>query len=154
METPLIEDLVSAGGPGLIIPAVMFILVLYGARGFFGWHGRRSQNRKEFLDLWTSERISDDLWLEVTVRHLFGTYLPAHVIRTALRHPSSAQALLDLSALWPLLHYDADSRTVRWRSERGNPPIFSSRQKWSYAAMASFMAGVTPPSAMFGRSWL
>ena len=36
----------------------------------------------------------------------------------------------------------------------GNPPIFSSRQKWSYAAIASFCIGVMPPSAMFGRSWL
>ena len=36
----------------------------------------------------------------------------------------------------------------------GNPPIFSSCQKWSYAAIASLMAGVMPPSAMFGRSWL
>ena len=36
----------------------------------------------------------------------------------------------------------------------GNPPAFSGRQKWSYAAIASFMAGVMPPSAMLGRSWL
>lgn len=118
METPLITDLVSAGGAGLLIPAVLFVLVHYGARGLFGWHGRRSRNRKEFLDLWTSERIDDDLWLEVTVRHLFGRYLPAHVIRTALQHPASAQSLLDLSDLWPLLRYDADSKTVRWKNAR------------------------------------
>ncbi len=37
---------------------------------------------------------------------------------------------------------------------RGNPPAFSEQQKWSYAAIASLMAGVMPPSAMFGRSWL
>ena len=36
----------------------------------------------------------------------------------------------------------------------GSPPIFSSRQKWSYAAKANFCMGVMPPSAMFGRSWL
>lgn len=36
----------------------------------------------------------------------------------------------------------------------GNPPVFSSRQKWSYAAIANFCIGVMPPSAMFGRSWL
>lgn len=40
------------------------------------------------------------------------------------------------------------------RALDGNPPIFSSRQKWSYAAIASFCIGVMPPSAMFGRSWL
>ncbi|WP_236494177.1 hypothetical protein, partial [Xanthomonas phaseoli] len=37
---------------------------------------------------------------------------------------------------------------------RGNPPAFSVRQKWSYAAIANFIAGVIPPSAMLGRSWL
>jgi hypothetical protein len=36
----------------------------------------------------------------------------------------------------------------------GNPLIFSSRQKWTYAAIANFCIGVMPPSAMFGRSWL
>ena len=36
----------------------------------------------------------------------------------------------------------------------GNPPAFSGCQKWSYAAIASFIAGVMPPSAMLGRSWL
>lgn len=36
----------------------------------------------------------------------------------------------------------------------GNPPDFSGRQKWSYAAIANFIAGVMPPSAMLGRSWL
>ncbi len=37
---------------------------------------------------------------------------------------------------------------------QGNPHAFSGRQKWSYAASASFCIGVMPPSAMFGRSWL
>ncbi len=34
------------------------------------------------------------------------------------------------------------------------PPRFKGRRKWSYAARASFCAGVMPPSAMFGRSLL
>ena len=36
--------------------------------------------------------------------------------------------------------------------EQGNPPTFSGHQKWSYAAIANFCAGVMPPSAIFGRS--
>lgn len=35
-----------------------------------------------------------------------------------------------------------------------NPLAFSGCKKWSYAAIASFIAGVMPPSAMLGRSWL
>ncbi len=52
------------------------------------------------------------------------------------------------------------TRTRRVRSygwpltNSGNPPAFSVRQKWSYAAIANFIAGVIPPSAMLGRSWL
>lgn len=145
----MITDLVSAGGTGLLIPAVLFVLVLYGARGLFGWHGRRSQNRKEFLDLWTSERIDDDLWLEVTVRHLFGTYLPAHVIRTALRHPSSAQSLLDLSDLWPLLRYDAGSKTVRWKSARHRHLTRRSITRYAPLIRYSLLAGLASGAGLF-----
>lgn len=34
---------------------------------------------------------------------------------------------------------------------QGNPPVFSSRQKWNYAANANFCIGVMPPSARSGR---
>lgn len=77
--------------------------------------GRRSQQRREFLEHWDPKRIDDDLWLEVTIRHLYGTHLPAHVIRTALAHPHASQALLDLSDLWPFFRYDAQTRTVAWQ---------------------------------------
>lgn len=36
----------------------------------------------------------------------------------------------------------------------GNPPDFKGRLEWSYAASASVIDGVIPPSAMFGRSLL
>jgi hypothetical protein len=39
-----------------------------------------------------------------------------------------------------------------WHDVLGNPPIFSSRQKWSQLTSISFCMGVMPPSAMFGRS--
>ncbi|WP_244220682.1 RHS repeat domain-containing protein [Xanthomonas vasicola] len=43
---------------------------------------------------------------------------------------------------------------LSYDAQGGNPPAFSVRQKWSYAAIANFIAGVIPPSAMLGRSWL
>ena len=52
-----------------------------------------------------------------------------------------------------VLHYESFSQRAESFFE-GNPPIFSSCQKWSYAAKANFCLGVMPPSAMFGRSWL
>lgn len=114
----MIRDIVDAGGPGLLVPAVLFLLILYVTRGIFGLHGRKGQHRKEFLELWDPAKATDDLWLEVAVRHQFGTYLPAPVIRIALQHPASGQSLIDLSELWPLLHYDPSTQTVRWRKAR------------------------------------
>ena len=120
--TDMLKDVIAAGGSGLLIPAVLFAVVLYVVRGLFGLHGRKSQHRREFLERWDPGRIEDGLWLEVTVRQLYGAYLPAHVIRTALAQPHASLALIELSELWPLLHYDPDSRTVRWRHRRHRHP--------------------------------
>ncbi len=102
-------ELVDIGGIGFIIPVVLGLVVLHLARGLFGMHGRRHQSRKEFLELWDETRAHDDLWLETIVRHLIGTYLPAHVIRLALTCPDKVQSLFDLSELWPLLRYDREA---------------------------------------------
>jgi len=118
----MIKELVEAGGSGYLIPVVLFVLVLYAFRGLFGLHGRRSQHRKEFLALWDSAHSQDDMWLEVAIRHLFGTYLPARVIRLALAQPDKSQALLDLSDLWSLIRFDPDSQTVSWLHKRHQTP--------------------------------
>lgn len=112
------SEILAAGGREYLIPAVLFLVILYAARGLFGLHGRRSQQRKEFLELWMTSRIQDDLWLEVAIRHLFGTFLPAPIIRLALRQADQGQALLELCELWPLLHFDRDSKQVRWLHDR------------------------------------
>lgn len=114
----LIRDVIAAGGAGFFIPVVLFALLLYAVRGLFGLHGRRSQHRREFLEHWDHKRIDDDLWLEVTIRHLYGTHLPAHVIRSALAHPHTSQALLDLSELWDFFDYDPETRAVAWKHKR------------------------------------
>ena len=77
------KELIEVGGANFLIPAVLSILVFYAIRGLFGLHGRRSQHRKEVLELWDGARSQDDVWLEIVVRHLVGVYLPAHAIRLA-----------------------------------------------------------------------
>ncbi len=118
----MLNELIKMGGAGFLIPAVLSVVVLYAIRGLFGWQGQRSQHRKAFLELWDEARQQDDLWLEVAVRHWLGTYLPAHVIRLALSQPDKSLSLIELSELWPLLHYDRDARTVRWLHRRHNTP--------------------------------
>ncbi|GEM_PF-1288391 len=154
------SDLVSAGGPGLLIPVVLFGLLLYAVRGLFGLHGRRSQHRREFLEHWDRQRIDDDLWLEVTIRHLYGTSLPAHVIRAALAHPHASQALFDLSELWELLDYDAETRCVRWRHARhGRPGVRRFLRYWPefrYAlfALVAVLAGYIATRASGVGQWV
>lgn len=114
------SEILAIGGSAYLIPAVFFVLVLYVARGLFGLHGRRGQHRKEFLELWDTARTQDDLWLEVAVRHLCGAYLPAYVIRLALKQPDHAQSLFDLAELWPLFRFDREARTVSWQHQRHN----------------------------------
>lgn len=116
------KELIEIGGAGFLIPAVFSVLVLYAARGLFGWYGHRSQHRKEFLELWEQARHQDDLWLEVAVRHWLGTYLPAHVIRLAMSQPDKSQSLIELSELWPLFRYDRDARSVGWLHKRHQTP--------------------------------
>lgn len=118
----MLKDIIAVGGSQLLIPAVLFIVVLYAIRGIAGLHGRRSQNRKEFLELWDCDRSQDDLWLEVAIRHLFGTYLPARVIRLAMTQPNRSQALLDLSEIWPFFQFDSTSQKVHWLHKRHDSP--------------------------------
>lgn len=130
------KELLAAGGSAFLIPAVLFGLILYATRGLFGLHGRRSQQRKEFLELWTGAQDKDDLWLEVAIRHLFGTYIPAHVIRLALNQADKNQSLRDLSELWPLLRFDEATNTTSWRN-RTNGSL-SYRKFKRYALLSSY----------------
>ena len=113
-EETALDKILEMGGPGFFIPAVLSVLVLYATRGLFGLHGRRSQQRKEFLELWDSARSQDNFWLEVVVKHLIGVYLPAHVIRLALAQPNRSDALFELAELWPLWRYRPDAEKVEW----------------------------------------
>lgn len=111
----MLEEVIKAGGGSFLIFGVVVALGFYAVRGVFGLHGRRGQHRKEFLELWSDGRERDALWLQMAVRHVFGTYLPTPVIRLALSRPDSAQSLADLSSLWALLIYDSATQKVAWR---------------------------------------
>ncbi|WP_157499249.1 hypothetical protein [Lysobacter sp. Root604] len=110
----MLQDIIKAGGTSFLIFGVVFAIGLYAVRGLHGLQGRRGQHRREFLELWADGRPRDALWLQVAVRHAYGTHLPAPVIRLGLTRPDSSQALVDLSELWDLFHYDSDTQTVRW----------------------------------------
>lgn len=137
----MIEKLLDVGGQQLILPILIAIAGLYAARGLLGLHIRMAQRRKEFLELWNSDRSSDDLWLQVAIRHLYGCYLPASVIRRIMRWPDAAESLLAISELWPMLAVDVQTARVDWKSSRyeraGNIWLERILMLGSYAVLAT-----------------
>jgi hypothetical protein len=153
-----VKEILEAGGGTFLLPSVLFVLVLYAVRGVFGLHGRRGQHRREFLELWDESRAADDLWLEVAVRHLFGTFLPARVIRLALDQPDRSRSLADLCGLWDLLTFNPHDQTVRWapalkvsvaRSRFGRSLCFAA---YMSCALAALLAGAV--AAHYGHTSL
>lgn len=144
----------------MLIPIVLFALLTYAVRGLFGLHGRRSQHRREFLEHWDQKRADDDLWLEVTIRHLHGTHLPAHVIRCALTHPHTSQALLDLSEIWPFFDYDPKAQRVSWQDKRRrNRGLRAALRFWPFlryflCAGALFAAGYIATHTSGWNQWI
>jgi hypothetical protein len=154
-DAPL-DKIIEIGGAGFLIPVVLSVLALYAIRGLFGLHGRRSQHRKEFLELWDSARSQDDFWLEVIVKHLVGVYLPTRVIRLALAQPNRGEALFELAELWPLWRYDPETQKVDWLSKRhrvltkhkaGRPAIL-----FAYFACASIAIVSGVAAAHYGHN--
>ncbi|RDZ25974.1 hypothetical protein [Lysobacter silvisoli] len=133
------KEILDAGGTSFLIPVVLALVVLYAIRGLNGLHSRKYQNRKEFLEVWDNTRIQDDLWLEVTVRHLFGAYLPARVVHLALAQPNKSESLLQLSELWDLFDYDPETETVRWRRKR-HATVKRRRTMWRLMFAAYFIS--------------
>ncbi|MBA2237439.1 MAG: hypothetical protein H0W24_01875 [Lysobacter sp.] len=114
----MIDRLLEAGGPQLLLPILVVLLIATAAKGVLGLDLRKAHRRKEFLDLWDPARARDDLWLEVSVRHLCGRYLPASVIRRVLSWPDCTMSLISLAEVWPMLSFDPDTQEVRWKRAR------------------------------------
>lgn len=124
----MIDELLNFGGQQALIPVLAAVVGTWLVRGLFGIHRSKSQNRKEFLELWAHGQLQDDIWLEVSVRHLFGTYLPASLIRSLLQSPQAARALLEVSESWDFLDMDDETKEVKWKKERYSDP---NKRNWS-----------------------
>ncbi|UHQ23829.1 hypothetical protein LVB77_03710 [Lysobacter sp. 5GHs7-4] len=141
-------ELLGTGGTSFLITVALLLLVLYAAKGINSLHNRKNQNRKEFLQMWDQSRIQDDLWLELTVRHLFGAYLPVRVIHLALAQPNKSEALRQLSELWNLFDYNPETEMVRWRNKR-HATIARRRAVWRMMLAIYFIgASVAVASAV------
>ena len=102
---------------------------------------------------------NDCSWADDSGKHQAGVYVPRELQNAGFfpqvsnTNPAKPHILdARFSTWWPASSESIHSALKHYTN--GNPPAFSEQQKWSYAAIASFIAGVMPPSAMLGRSWL
>ncbi len=134
----MISELLAASEGWLLAPILIAIAGTALVKALFVFHGSKSQARREFLELWKRREAEDDLWLEVAVRHLFGDYLPATVIRLLQQRAQAGRALREISECWSLLEIDSETSEVRWCAARHANPR---RRRWEQKSflMAYFL---------------
>lgn len=111
----MIEKLLEIAGGKLLIPLVVVAVGVAMAKGAFSLARSRSQDRRDFLDLFRQHEAQSDLWLTVAVRHVFGAYLPARLIRRLMSCPQPGRALLEVGGAWRFIDMDDETGELTWR---------------------------------------
>jgi hypothetical protein len=107
----------------LLVASSMIVAI---SRGGFALQAARNRSRREFMELWCNGDKSDDFWLEMAIRHSFGGYLPAKVIRKVINLTFPALKLMKVSGSWPYLKYDDETGLISWKKQWRSRTIF----KW------------------------
>lgn len=136
----MIEKLLEASNGKLLIPVLCALAGAVLVKGIFNLHRSKSADRRDFLDLWMRNEGRDDIWLEVSVRHLFGTYLPASIIRSLLQGPQAARALLEVSEFWELLEMNDETLELNWKKK--SHATSNGRRNWRYALNALYFVAM------------
>lgn len=134
----------SYPGLALVVPLATGALALI--RWAVSRHDFHSSKRKEFLLHWKDPTKLDDVSVEVLVRQLTGTYLPAVAVRRVCSRENleTVQTLHRLADIWTLVTWDAQKAEASWKRGAANP---TARTLWGVAAWAAFslafMVGAT-----------
>lgn len=136
----MIEKLLEVSNGKLLIPVLSALAGAVLVKGIFNLHRSKSADRRDFLDLWMRNEGRDDIWLEVSVRHLFGTYLPASIIRSLMQGPQAARALLEVSEFWDLLEMNDETLELNWK--RKGHATSNGRRNWRYALNALYFVAM------------
>lgn len=118
----MLDQLLALLGKPFVLPAAFLLLGAWTVNKLNVLHDSKRRNRIEFLEQWQSLDGMDDMRLEVTVRHLIGTYLPADVVRSVGRSPFPTQTLLDLADIWSLVRFDHQTRRLDWKKNAYGEP--------------------------------
>lgn len=154
----MFSEILKALGSPWLIPLIVAVIAVPLAKGLFGLHRSRAQDRKDFLDLWAKADKADDLWLQVAVRHVYGENLPVPLIRHLMLQPQAARALVDLAFVWPLLDMDEATGEMRWREKR-HSSLKARRVEWriwlaAYGILAFSAFGFIALAVISGKSLL
>lgn len=130
--------------PGLTFVVPVSAAALAILRWCLSRHDVQFVRRKDFLSHWTDPSKLDDLSVEVLIRQLTGTYLPAVVVRRVCQQSNreSAQTLLRLSTMWPLVQWDHLTGTACWKPMANTSLARSTRRALVWLCyFASFIVG-------------
>lgn len=111
----MIEKLIELGDGKFLIPLVIVVVGVAFAKSTFTLFRSRSQDRKDFLDLFRGHEAQSDLWVTVAVRHVFGAYLPSDLIRQLMSSPQPGRALLEVASAWSFIDVDDETNELSWR---------------------------------------
>lgn len=125
----MIDRLLDLSQNRLLLPVLLVMGLAWIVKILFGLHKWRGQNRKEFLESWPTGDKHDDIWLEVVIRHLTGTYLPASLIRRVESVPGKVEALFEIAQVWPFLQINPVNGVLAWRKP-GHDTHAKRRQRW------------------------
>lgn len=127
----MLDKLLEIGDGKLLIPVLCAVVGALFVKGIFNLHRSKSTDRRDFLDLWMRKEARDDVWLEVSVRHLFGTYLPASIIRSLMQSPQAARTLMEVSEFWDLLEMNDETLEIGWKKK--SHATAKGRRIWRYS---------------------
>lgn len=99
----MVKEILAAGGQGTLIPIAFAGAVMTIVKWFQGLEHRRSERRRQFLELWPQRKEGDALWSQVALCHLTGEYLPQVIVDIALAQPDKASTLVELAHVWDYL---------------------------------------------------
>lgn len=111
----MIEMLLEMADGRLVIPLIVIAAGIALGKWAFHLSRSRSQDRRDFLDLMRGNELQTDLWISVAVRHAFGAYLPATLIRQLMSSPQPGRALAEVASAWDFLEMDDETGELGWR---------------------------------------
>jgi hypothetical protein len=132
-------SLLSAGGVLAYLIVGLSLVPLF-VKGIFALKISRSQQRKEFLELWKDGDKNDDFWLELMISHCFGAALPAALVRRVMRLPASPAMLSEIASSWSWFVYDSNSGRLDWKSDWRRKPSRSTVELRFYQAVYMILA--------------